>query len=125
MNANGTGTLVLEQYKSEIMSWRLVPERRKHEVRSFHYHIVVPVMKHDKAEITKAAKLHLKLGKNIFYDKVQFVTGTDEAVFLWMACLLPEEENTRELFDDAHRIMEECLVVLEAVTIERRKATAA
>lgn len=114
---------MLEQYKSKLMSWHLVPEKRKHDVKSFHYHIVVPVMKHDKAEITRAAKLHLKLGRKIFYDKVQLVAGTDEAVFLWMACLLPEEENTRELFNDAHRIMEECLVVLEAVTVKRRKAT--
>jgi hypothetical protein len=113
---------VIEQYKSKVMSWRLVPDIRKRSVTSFHYHILVPVMNHDKAEITSSARRYLKLRKKVFYDKVQLVTGTDEAVFLWLACLLPEERATRGLFDDAQRSMEECLAIFEDVTVVRRKA---
>ena len=79
-------------------------------------------MNHDKTEITASAKRYLRLRKKLFYDKVQLVTGTDEAVFLWLACLLPEERPMRALFDDAQRSMEECLAIFEEVTIERRRA---
>ena len=113
---------MIEQYKSKVMAWSLVPDIRKRSVTSFHYHILVPVMNHDKTEITSSAKRYLRLRKKLFYDKVQLVIGTDEAVFLWMACLLPEERPTRALFDDAQRAMEECLAIFEDVTVERRKA---